>query len=770
MKCLLQDNDDELILLCKNNIVFDVNQQFVNVTGYFKDELIGKTLQEISKMIKIDSQINLNDINIKIENLYIFTKSLESVEVKIACDITGEVDQKVLVLKKISNLSKKEFFSVIEQLYTDRKTGYAIISAPNLMLIKANQNFFDIFAEPHNKKEYCIGKKLNEIITEYDYSLEEKILYNAIKHGKSYFVEEFEYNHLDRGVTYWNISMVPMFSGKILKCFFMSFLEVTERVMNRNAIEQKNKVLEAVIENMVDEVLIFDKNNQIININKALRNNQFFDFAKTINPYDAYKQYEFYDMNGNLMPIEEIPAKKLLNGESYSGYKLLIKGENGAVYNEYSGSPIYDSKGNFVAGVIVAHDITEGIKYQENLFIKAQYETINKIIKNLDLGFLRISYHNHKIIDINNMFYDVLKQKYHKLGILPEIIGKDIRVCLDYDYGNISIKSINDALKNKESFTVTINKYVMYGEEKYFKIMVHPLYKLNKDIAELIVICFDITSEIKEKNKAEETLKNEEEFFVNITHELKTPLNVVFSANQLMDLYLKSESLEANKEAFKRNNIIIKQNCYRLTKLINNIVDLSKLESGVLKLNLTNNNIVYVVKNIVQSVSEYIEEKGLYIIFYSNVEEKIIAFDVDKMERVILNLISNAIKFTDEGNKIYVNVLDKGEFIEISVKDYGIGIEKEHLNVIFNRFQQVDKTLSRNTEGSGIGLSLVKSIIEMHDGKICAESVLGKGSIFKIKLPVRIVEQPKFSGKTKFLNNKVDMINIEFSDIYSILD
>ena len=167
---------------------------------------------------------------------------------------------------------------------------------------------------------------------------------------------------------------------------------------------------------------------------------------------------------------------------------------------------------------------------------------------------------------------------------------------------------------------------------------------------------------------------------------------------------------------------IIKQNCYRFTKLVNNIIDVSKIESGFLKLNLSNENIVNIIENIVQSVSDYIKVKGLNIVFDTNTEEKIIACDPDKVERIIINLISNAIKFTNASGSIFVNIIDKGDTVEISVKDTGIGMDKKHLNNIFKRFHQVDKSLSRNTEGSGIGLSLVRSIVKLHGGKISAES------------------------------------------------
>lgn len=136
--------------------------------------------------------------------------------------------------------------------------------------------------------------------------------------------------------------------------------------------------------------------------------------------------------------------------------------------------------------------------------------------------------------------------------------------------------------------------------------------------------------------------------------------------------------------------------------------------------------------------------------------------------RIMLNLISNAIKFTNPGGSILVSLMDKGDKVVLSVKDTGIGMEKKELKSIFKRYHQVDKSLSRNTEGSGIGLSLVKSIVELHGGKISVESTVSKGTIFNINLPVNIVENDDTDLYIKSMNNKVDILNIEFSDIYSI--
>ncbi len=294
--------------------------------------------------------------------------------------------------------------------------------------------------------------------------------------------------------------------------------------------------------------------------------------------------------------------------------------------------------------------------------------------------------------------------------------------------------------------------------------------------AEIIIAIKELASQRDEKAEkaAELMIANKElinankvqgEFLVNVSHELKTPLNVIYSTAQLFDMYCKSGSLDEKKESIIKYIDAMKLNSYRLSKLINNIVDISKIEAGFFKLNLSNNNIVKVVEEIVMSVTTFTESKGLSIIFDTDIEEKIIACDTEKIERIVLNLISNAIKFSDEGDEILVDIKDKKEFIEISVKDNGIGIEDKYLEMIFDRFKQVDKSLSRNTEGTGVGLSLVKSIVELHGGSIIAESEFGKGSKFTVMIPSgKVLKENKiYSSKVR---NEDEIIRVELSDIF----
>ena len=136
---------------------------------------------------------------------------------------------------------------------------------------------------------------------------------------------------------------------------------------------------------------------------------------------------------------------------------------------------------------------------------------------------------------------------------------------------------------------------------------------------------------------------------------------------------------------------IMKQNCYRLLRLVNNLIDITKIDSGFIELNLQNKNIVEIIENITLSTVEYAESKSRTIIFDTDVEEKIIAFDPEQMERIILNLISNAVKFTKPNDKIEVKIYDGLDNIIISVEDTGIGIPKEKQEMIFERFRQVDR-------------------------------------------------------------------------------
>lgn len=261
-------------------------------------------------------------------------------------------------------------------------------------------------------------------------------------------------------------------------------------------------------------------------------------------------------------------------------------------------------------------------------------------------------------------------------------------------------------------------------------------------------------------HNAEEASKIKTHFISNISHELKTPINVIMSAIQLINYNTKeSPSYSKNKNTLA----IIDDNCKRLLRLINNLIDVQKHELDDTKLNLSAVNVVNLIEMLVASVVPYAESKNLNLIFDTNKEDVILKVDSDKLERIILNLLSNAIKFSKPNGEIRVT-LNFEDCLYISVTDNGIGIAKENLNKIFDKFTQLDTSFSRKNEGSGIGLSIVKSFVLLHNGKISVKSELNKGTSFLIELP--LTETSKIETEDASYDNLSENVKIELSDIY----
>jgi PAS domain S-box-containing protein len=369
--------------------------------------------------------------------------------------------------------------------------------------------------------------------------------------------------------------------------------------------------------------------------------------------------------------------------------------------------------------------------------------------------------HNYKIIYANAAAVKLFGAKDKK-----ELIGKTPFELTHEDYLDDLKQKLEDQ-KNGINSTVNFGEYKLIsldGKIKDAELKSTPLEPKERN--SYLCVIYDI-SERKKAEKAVKLLKeareNEKlrtEFFANLSHELRTPINVIYSALQVVEL-------NANDEFTKKYNAIIKQNCCRLLRLVNNIIDSTKIDDGFLTLNLTCNNIVSVVEDIGLSVSNYIESHGMTLTFDTDVEEKYLNFDLDAIERIILNLISNAIKFRRENGTININIFDKGNSIMICVKDDGIGISTQQQGFVFEKFKQVDKSFTRNTEGSGIGLSLAKSLVELHKGTITLKSKEGVGSEFIIELPIFGISQHCVKNNDEiFQSNITEKINVEFSDIY----
>jgi PAS domain S-box-containing protein len=396
------------------------------------------------------------------------------------------------------------------------------------------------------------------------------------------------------------------------------------------------------------------------------------------------------------------------------------------------------------------------------------------------IGYFTINEHG-KILEVNQAGADLLevRDSYLQNNYFQNYIAED---CLSL-FNTFILKVLESKVKqNCEIRLLKKEKTQLHAQ-----IMGVVVKRHNESEKQMWFSVLDITDRIKAEERQEEFRKIHEdennrligqmcmfdklktEYFSNLSHELRTPLNVILSSLKLLELKKSTLQAEADLKLDKHISTI-KQNSYRLLRLINNIIDITKIESGFFEIHLKNCNIVSIVEDITLSVAEYIENKEISLLFDTDVEEKLTACDPDKVERIMLNLLSNAIKFTKPGGSISVNVFERRGAVEIIVSDTGIGIPKDKQELIFERFRQVETSLSKEQEGSGIGLSLIKSLIDMHGGAISLESEYGKGSKFIVRLPVKMLDTEE--NTSTFMDNRtkqsqIERLSIEFSDIYA---
>ncbi|WP_373495873.1 ATP-binding protein, partial [Aquiflexum sp.] len=261
-------------------------------------------------------------------------------------------------------------------------------------------------------------------------------------------------------------------------------------------------------------------------------------------------------------------------------------------------------------------------------------------------------------------------------------------------------------------------------------------------------------------------------FFANISHEFRTPLTLILGH---LDKFLaRSPEDNPDQPAYR----MMHRNARRLQQLINHLLDLSKLEAGSMKLDLKPADLIAFLKALVFSFTSHAETKKIQYHFKYPHDHPVVYFDADKLEKIITNLLSNAFKFTKPGGKITVTALietaDKKSLpdtfsdtapsstagmLELRVEDSGAGIPRDQLDRIFDRFYQADTSHTREQEGTGIGLSLVRELVELHSGEIKVESQPGHGSCFTVRLPVLLADFEEIAITEPALDNNHKIIN-----------
>jgi signal transduction histidine kinase len=224
------------------------------------------------------------------------------------------------------------------------------------------------------------------------------------------------------------------------------------------------------------------------------------------------------------------------------------------------------------------------------------------------------------------------------------------------------------------------------------------------------------------------------QFLAHVSHELRTPLNAIIGFSEILE----DQTFGPMNERQARYMQNILKSSRHLLALINDILDLTKVEAAKMELIATDFLLQDLVRNVLDGLDPLAKNKQIQVTHELAEDFPIIEADEGRLRQVLINLLSNAIKFTSEGGLVSVLVdLVEDDFVRVQVRDTGIGIKKEHQDLIFSEFSQVDETYARRYMGTGLGLALTKRLVEMHGGTIWVESVEGEGSTFSFTVPRR---------------------------------
>lgn len=791
-------SDYIIVLNCMGEIIF-CNESFLKRLNYNHEEILNLN---IGKIINENNNINneLKEFGERNKTLEFYSKSNELVKINSNIIIENfKGDKSIFIIGKEVE-SKQYTMEILEDLL-DNINVCAFVIDDDGKYLYVNKPFAEM-----------LDKKREDIIGTYNSDNWEYNIYNEFeKNNREVFESKSPKIFNEKLVYDDNIHWYESYKAPI----FDENKKPKYIVAKSKNIDLSKTISEELYKNYNRVTIENDfscSSNKSVDLNEILKNigEHILDYTKadgvSILLYDSDKEglipsIKLKSSNINFKNVEFIPLKKnYVYLDKYRNYFNCIfkkdKISNLSIVDyicidglDYCGNYIIELYDEFIGMICLSYSNGNAPKFNSDEYMKYICNKITMIINNIRLSneiyienkkrkhtekelerYLNISVDLVSIVGKDGYFNRISPNWSNVLGWTEEellsmlvvdiIHPKDLenfrkKNKLDFKECKITRNIIRFRHKNGKYIYLEWSSEYIYDEEIY------------------VTAARDITRNLeieKEKRTLEEAVKVEvvkNEFFSNISHEFRTPINIILGTMQVINKNIEKNNIQIND--LKKHTNYIKQNSYRLLKLVNNLIDISKMDIGMYELRCSNQNIINIIEDITLSVADYTKNNKINLIFDTNDEEVITYCDPDKIERIMLNLLSNAIKYTPENGFIKVKINSTPDEIIVSVKDSGVGIPKEKLYDIFDRFGQVDDSLNRKCEGSGIGLSLVKNLVEMHGGEIHVNSEVNKGSEFVFSIPIKIKKED--NGNVYDIDRKfkhVERCDIEFSDIYSI--
>ncbi len=752
------ENTEQILFMIDNDGIFTLSEgKGLAALGLAPGQVVGqsasevyKDFPEIIKGIRIALEGVANNDTINVGNLFldIWYSPIKNVK----GDISGIVGMAVNITEQHTNaknleISENKFRSVVES------APDAIISiGAGGIIIGWNQSAEKIFGYSF---EDVVGENITIVIPDrfiekHVSSLsraQEKEDFNISGNG---IVELFGKRKdgsefpLEMSMSHWKISD---------EIFFTALIRDSSE---RKKIEKEILKLNNAIEQSITSIVITDREGNIEYVNKY--------FTKVT----GYSKKEVIGKNPRILKTDcqarskyKKMWKKLKNGKTWSG-EFCNRKKNGELFWEKAViSPIVDKSGHIINFVAIKEDITEWKKTEdERLHLEKIVKSSVNEIYIFDKEMLNFSFLNDSAL--KNIGYSLEEMKLlTPIEIIPEMtFTKFKEKCgplIDNEKQFVKFQTMLQR-RDKSTYPVDISLQLLeHGDEEKFAAIIIDITKRKKNEAKILeyqthleekieerteeisVINEMLKKEIIKKDKAEKRVsdslvkekdlnKIKDQFMSTVSHDLRTPLAAIQSSVELMERFYD----KWDKERVINKYSQIKSSVSRITDMLSHVLELSKIERGNTKVNYETVNLKKEFQTIINEVDSIKSEEHDLVYSY-NLEEENHNVDINLLREILNNLLTNGIKYSPDGGKVELLVNQEDQLIILQVSDEGMGIDKGEIENVFNDFYRTAE--SQNISGSGLGLSIVKHYVEMYKGEIEVESELGKGSVFRVKIP-----------------------------------
>jgi len=706
------------------------------------EEIIEKTLHEVfpkpeadkflnviqtclneNRIIKIEYPLKIKDRVIWFEGRA--TPKSKNTVLFIAHDITERKEAE-------ETLRRSE--ELFRQLFENLPIGIVVLNKEG-EIQRINDGFERIFQ--YSSKE-VLGKNIEDIVVPEHLGEESFELSETTYEGRTVQKESIRKRKDGSLVPVYLYGVPVKYNDKIISIYGI-YVDITVRKRAIEALQEREAHLSAILENLPSLIMFVDKNYRILSFNNTLRLGyiQMFGIELEIgkNLIDSVSE--------EIAKIWKNRYDRALKGEKFTIEETInINGEDH--YFSTSFNPVTTASNDTLGVLVISQDITEYYR----LSLVARQTTNSIIITDLER---RIQWINEGFTRMTGF-------------TLKESIGKSPKELLQRpNTDRNSNKFMMEKLDTGEGFSLRVFNYKKDKTGFWNELHIDPMYDSSGKQIGFIGIQNDVTDKVNQrialkeaKEAAEEASKLKSAFLANMSHEIRTPLNGILGFAELLSNELK---LSENQDMYKYADSILKSG-RRLLNVINDILDISKIEANKMDLSINDCNLENIIERELILFNSIAKLKGIEIKFDSPKKDIISPADENKLGEVINNIIDNAIKFTEKGSVTISIGFDENKNMNfLSVKDSGIGIDEEYLPFLFQSFTQADISYSKKYDGSGLGLSIAKRLIELMNGSIEVETKKEDGTKISIFLPVSKHEYKK-SEKKKITKQDDSMKNL----------